>query len=363
MDLMKQSASLPFVENAMESVENMLRYAELLIESEMLPKHFYVQERDGNNKMVIKRDAKGKPVGKPGAVLMTVQHGREIGFSMSQSFQQLVPMDGGVTIKGDGAKMLILASGKCEKWEETTGGSREAGDWWYEIYAKRKDTGEEKRMRYSMQDAIRQGLWVSESDLKAKPQLKYSAWYRYQDRMLRYRPLGYVARDLFGDVLGGMSTYEEVRDWQEDQEIRMQPGVVTTETGATIKTPALGPKHPELNLQVDEAIGKAQAKKDKLANLVEPKEDLAEYALINEEPEAPIIPDGEILPMSETTRTNEEIKAFRVKLAEEGFALYKDCEPLLKELGYDIDRDTLLGKAPEAIIVQMKQLRDAKKAE
>ena len=47
---------------------------------------------------------------------------------------------------------------------------------------------------------------------RAKLWGKSGPWTDYPKRMLRFRARGYVLRDLFGDVLKGLRTVEEVRD-------------------------------------------------------------------------------------------------------------------------------------------------------
>lgn len=214
-----------FVQNAMESIESAMKYADILLKSKLVPNHFFEKGSDGKpdyNK------------GKPEAIVLVLQHGMEVGLSVTQSLQQVVPVNGLISIKGDGAKSLILTSGICDVWDERISGSIEAGDYACEIYSKRRD-GKEKTVKFTLNDAIRADLFYTDAQLKAMQSagdwqqkkanaFKYSAWYKYPTRMVGYRCIGFISRDLYPDVLQGMVTTEEAQDYKED-------GTVSIETG------------------------------------------------------------------------------------------------------------------------------------
>jgi hypothetical protein len=48
---------------------------------------------------------------------------------------------------------------------------------------------------------------------------KSGPWTDYPRRMLKFRARGFVLRDVFGDVLKGLRTAEEVRDYPEERNI------------------------------------------------------------------------------------------------------------------------------------------------
>lgn len=227
LQVIGQGSAPAFVEAQMQSLEGAMQYANALLKSKMCPAHFYEKKKEsGNNgyeKWVPDYDR-----GKPEAVLMVLQHGREIGLSYMQSLQQIVPVNGLVAIKGDGAKSLIMGKGKCSSWKETFFGTPFQDDYGCEITATRPDTGETKTIRFTVADARRAGLWVTEEMVGRTPALKYGGWYKYPNRMVRYRALGFLARDLFPDVLLGTAIQEEVEDFEVDNTI------VKTEDGMTV---------------------------------------------------------------------------------------------------------------------------------
>jgi hypothetical protein len=223
----QQHATPAFVENAMQSIDNMMKYADTLLASGLCPAHLY--EKGPDNKPDLKR-------GKPAAVVMVLQHGMEVGLSPMQALQQVIPVNGLVSIKGDGAKSLIFGSGVLEKgsWVEKETGTIKDENYTFSITAKRKDNGMQLTRTFSVDDAKRAGLWITNENLKGKDGWKYkkSAWFKYPDRMVRYRCLGFIARDLFSDVLAGMYTAEEAQDLPQDTEV-----IISTPSGATITVP------------------------------------------------------------------------------------------------------------------------------
>lgn len=197
-----ESNQLGFVEQSLQNLEKALIYAKGLVDSKMLPKHYY--------------EDNGAP--KPNAAqsaLLVIQMGREIGLSTLQSIQQIVPVQGILSLKGDGAKALIRGSGKVKEWKEETFG--EGNNYGFRITSTRRDTGETLSTTFTIEDAIRAGLWITDKMAEANPKLKYSAWYKYgKSRMLKYRCLGFHARDMYSDVLQGVMTLEEAEDYAVD---------------------------------------------------------------------------------------------------------------------------------------------------
>lgn len=86
--------------------------------------------------------------------------------------------------------------------------------------AKRSDTQEEKTEIFSIADAKRAGLWDTRDRVKKKnfktneffDAPNESPWHRYPQRMLSWRAAGYCLRDLFADVLGGITDEFEARE-------------------------------------------------------------------------------------------------------------------------------------------------------
>lgn len=211
-----KSNAFNFVEESMQTLDGAIKYANTLLASKLCPKHFYELKKDSKDRLV-----PDYTKGKPEAVLIVLQHGKEVGMSISQSLQQIIPVNGLISIKGDGAKSLIFSSGRLEKnsWVERTTGNIASKDYRISITAKRSDNGEELTRSFSVADAMRAGLWITDAKLKGKDGYRhqYSPWYRYPERMIKYRALGFLARDLFPDVLMGMVTEEEAKDYPEDE--------------------------------------------------------------------------------------------------------------------------------------------------
>lgn len=251
-----------FVQNALESIESVMKYADILLKSKLVPNHFYEKGADGKPDFT---------KGKPEAIVMVVQHGSELGLSVSQSLQQVVPVNGLMSVKGDGAKSLILTSGLCDIWQETSTGSIEEGNFSYEIYSKRKD-GKEKRGKFSLAEAIRADLFYTDAQLskmqsagdwqqKKSNAFKYSAWYKYPTRMVMYRCIGFISRDLYPDVLQGMVTTEEAMDYKEEGIITIgepEGKKMTMKEGAF---EAMNEKSVRIAKNVNEAIDKANGGK------------------------------------------------------------------------------------------------------
>ena len=87
-------------------------------------------------------------------------------------------------------------------YEEKQVGTRGKDDFGYCITAKRKGDAQAYSETFTVADAKTAQLWG-----KAGP------WSQYPARMLKFRARGFLLRDAFGDVLKGMKTAEEVRDY------------------------------------------------------------------------------------------------------------------------------------------------------
>jgi len=230
--LVKASMNLPgFVQNAYESVEAMEKFSQLLLDSKLCPDHFYEKTQDDKGKTV-----PDYTKGKTAAVMMVLLQGHQLNLPPLTALQHVIPVNGLLSIKGDAAKTLIFNSGKLEPgtWKETVSGSLSDGTYECTITAKRSDTQEEMSRTFSVTHAKRAGLWIDEAKIRGQDGWKYqkSAWYKYPERMIAYRALGFLARDLFPDVLSGIYTTEEAIDMPVDTTT-----IVPTESGADIVIP------------------------------------------------------------------------------------------------------------------------------
>lgn len=137
---------------------------------------------------------------KPEAVLVAIQLGAEIGLSPMAALQNTAVINGRPAIYGDAALALVRGSGLLVSYKEEEIGEPGTDGHGYKVTAVRE--GDQTAIEtFTTGDAKRAKLWG-----------KSGPWTDYPKRMLRFRARGYVLRDLFGDVLKGLRTVEEVRD-------------------------------------------------------------------------------------------------------------------------------------------------------
>jgi hypothetical protein len=139
--------------------------------------------------------------GKPGAIMIAVQMGSELGLSPMQSLQSVAVINGRPGIWGDGLIGLCRASPLCEDIVETFTGE---GDERVAICLAKRRGATPVEGRFSVADAKRAGLWGK------------NIWLAYPDRMLRNRARGFALRDAFPDILRGLKTGEELLDTPPD---------------------------------------------------------------------------------------------------------------------------------------------------
>jgi hypothetical protein len=141
-----------------------------------------------------------KGMEKPEAVLVAIQLGAELGLTPMAAMQNIGVINGRPAIFGDAALALVRGSGLLESYKEEEIGEAGTDGHGYRVTAVRK--GDQATVEtFTVADAKRAKLWA-----------KSGPWTDYPKRMLRFRARGYALRDLFGDVLKGLRTAEEVRD-------------------------------------------------------------------------------------------------------------------------------------------------------
>jgi hypothetical protein len=206
-------------------------------------------------------------------------------------------VNGLLSIKGDLAKTMIFASGKLRKdsWQETVTGTIEEENMVVTITATRDDNGLTLTRSFSVDKAKRMGLWITSAQINSADGWKWkkSSWYKTPDRMVMYRCLGFIARDLFSDVLLNMYTTEEAQDIGKET-----AEVIETESGAKITIPDKEHAKQRSGKMTDRVADKipdnkfGEVKKDNIqeAEVVRPN--------INQAPE------GKVL-LNETEKKNE----------------------------------------------------------
>ncbi|HWU19345.1 MAG TPA: hypothetical protein VN155_16815 [Devosia sp.] len=154
------------------------------------------------------------------AVAVAIMSGAELGLKPMVALRSFTVINGRPALYGDGLINVIRQSGRAEYLR--TGCDNRDGKLVGWCEAKRADTGEDKRVEFSQDDAVRAGLWSDQPIIKKNGQNgpyekpNDSPWFRYPQRMLAWRAAGWCLRELFGDVLGG------IRDEFEAQEIPVE---------------------------------------------------------------------------------------------------------------------------------------------
>lgn len=226
--LMIMGERMPIIENAFASIEAMEALCTKILESKLAPDHFYPKIPGTNDRDYTK--------GNVSACMIVLMQGRQLNLPALTSLQQIIPVNGLLSVKGDAAKSMILGSGKVKpgSWTEVETGSIADEDFVVTFTATRIDSGETLSRSFSVEKAKKAGLWVTAEQLRAQDGWKWkkSAWYKYPERMVKYRALGFLARDLFPDVMNGIYTTEEATDIPVDQSITLE-----TKDGVKIAIP------------------------------------------------------------------------------------------------------------------------------
>jgi hypothetical protein len=164
--------------------EELLKVAELMAKSRAVPKAY---------------------ADNPGAVIMAAQMGAEIGFPMAVALQWIVPVNGKLTVWGDGALALVRRSPEFVSIEETMEDSDDELTAVCTTVRKHRDGRTETTVRkFSLKAAKRANLTS-----------KDGPWQAYPARMMQMRARAWTLRDGWADVLCGLAIKEEVEDYIE----------------------------------------------------------------------------------------------------------------------------------------------------
>jgi hypothetical protein len=130
------------------------------------------------------------------ACAIAIMAGAELGLTPLMALRSYAVVNGRPSLWGDGLKAVVRQSGKCEYIR--TGSDQKMG--WCE--AKRNDTGETKRVEFTLEQAK-----------LAKLNVKTGPWTSgYADVMMERRATNRCLNDLFADVLGGIVDAQEAQD-------------------------------------------------------------------------------------------------------------------------------------------------------
>jgi len=161
-------------------------YAKTLYMSKMIPEHYY-KDKDEDTSIA--------------AIVIALQYGSQVGLMGLTALQEITIIRGKPGLSGDATKALIKQSGLIEKWEESHVGEEFEDDFIHQVVVKRKGEKEQTH-KFSVGDAKRAKLWG-----------KTGPWTEYPKRMLMYRNIGFIGRDVFPDIMKGFKVTEELTDY------------------------------------------------------------------------------------------------------------------------------------------------------
>lgn len=136
--------------------------------------------------------------GNPGAVLVAMQMGADLGLSPMSALQSIAVINGRPSLWGDAMLAVVMAHRDFVDISETE------GDGWARCIVKRRGRSQTDRV-FTLEDAK-----------KAQLLGKQGPWSQYPKRMLQLRARGFALRDAFPDALRGIISSEEARDYGED---------------------------------------------------------------------------------------------------------------------------------------------------
>jgi hypothetical protein len=135
-------------------------------------------------------------IGKPGAVLVAIEMGHELGLSPMSAIQNIAVINGRPSLWGDAMLALCASHRDCEDIVETLDEKTMTAT----CMVKRRGRSPVERT-FSMADAKTAGLAG-----------KQGPWSQYPKRMLQQRARGFALRDAFPDALRGVVSREEAYD-------------------------------------------------------------------------------------------------------------------------------------------------------
>jgi hypothetical protein len=186
-----------------------------------------------------------------GAAAIAIQAGLERGLGLLGGLQQCVVINGVLSWRGQGAYALIQNSPLCKPgtlkfWHEGEGENMKGVATAWRVGYDKPDSRE-----FTVKQAKQARLWG-----------KQGPWQEYRERMLAWRALGLLARDVFPDVLGGFPLAEEAEDFEPVGEEK-PPITSRPELAAPTKPDAL---LQELEIVPKEEVIEAESKEVQHAN-------------------------------------------------------------------------------------------------
>ena len=155
---------------------------------------------------------------KPDEITAVILWGEEIGLQPMQSLRSVIMVHGNPSLKAETMRALVLGSGRGELvYRESTGarctvaGRRAGSEQWHVV------------------------TW--DTAMARAARLSGDNWARYPRAMLKARATAELCRDLFADLIGGLSAVEELDDAGQPQQPQSTRRVRRTQTPASTPRP------------------------------------------------------------------------------------------------------------------------------
>lgn len=141
-----------------------------------------------------------------------IAFGRSLNLSPKMALSKTMVVNGEMTIWGEALASIVYMSGLMEYKEESYDATTHTAI----CTVKRKDMTRPETRTFSIEDAKIAGLWGR------------NVWAKYPVRMLMARARTYALRDVFPDVLAGMTTTEEAYEIQQQDATHSYTEVLST---------------------------------------------------------------------------------------------------------------------------------------
>jgi len=270
----------PNLKDGRQSIEDLWGVAQVLYQSGLVPQAF--------------EDSK--------AVMYALAMGQDLGFTNTQALASITVINGKPSVYADGLPAILHRSGHF--FIEEFSGTIEDETYTASVTIERKDTGSVITREFSVAMAKRAGLWQTEAIIKKEGQYgpyekpNDSPWYKYPERMIWRRAIGWAVRDGLADEMYGVQIVEE----QADHLKTIRDGAEPKTSKFASKVKAMGEDEADyiaidIEEDIDEdtppgekALADAEPELAKQVNQLEEEE--AEEALFSEDPsdEKPSLP-------------------------------------------------------------------------
>jgi len=182
-------------------------------------------------------------------LLIRAHYGMSLGLDPMRAVQSIYVVRNRPCVWGAAIPGLILASGKCKRWEVSIVGQPNTDNYGVQVITERHDVSGVNTFQFTIGDARRANL------------LNKDTWKGYPADMMRWKAIGRAATSVFGDVLYGLSIVENERDIEDAQVIDDEPHAAPVAVDAEViaePEPAPVSDHPaDLNARFQAACDAA----------------------------------------------------------------------------------------------------------